>query len=112
MEWLNYHHLLYFWTVVHEGSVTAACKRLQLSPSTVRAPIGRLEGILGGKLFRRVGRGLILSDSPAQKGLRPKVYTHLLGECGITFFAGKKLCREFQPAFPQSLAGAPPCSFR
>ena len=21
MEWLNYHHLLYFWTVVREGSV-------------------------------------------------------------------------------------------
>jgi len=62
MEWLNYHHLFYFWAVMHEGSVTAACKRLRLSPSTVSVQIGKLEGILGGKLFRRVGRNLEPTD--------------------------------------------------
>jgi len=58
MEWLNYHHLLYFWMVMQEGSVTAACKTLRLSASTVSSQIGKLEEILGGKLFRRVGRNL------------------------------------------------------
>ena len=24
MEWLNYHHLLYFWTAVREGSISKA----------------------------------------------------------------------------------------
>jgi LysR family transcriptional activator of nhaA len=62
MEWLNYHHLFYFWTVMHEGSLTAASARLRLAPSTVSAQVGRLEEALGGKLFRRVGRGLEPTD--------------------------------------------------
>jgi LysR family transcriptional activator of nhaA len=62
MEWLNYHHLLYFWTIMHEGSLTAASKRLLLAPSTVSSQVGRLEEALGGKLFRRVGRGLEPTD--------------------------------------------------
>ena len=195
MEWLNYHHLLYFWTVMREGSVTAACKKLRLSPSTVSTQVGKLEETLGGKLFRRVGRGLeptdlgrvifkyandifslgremmdtvrgrasigprllragivnvlpkliackllepalripervhlichedkeerllaelamhdldlVLSDSPVRKGLSIKVYNHLLGECGITFFASKKLPGQFQKGFPESLDAAP-----
>ena len=31
MEWLNYHHLLYFWTVVHEGGVSRAADKLRLA---------------------------------------------------------------------------------
>ncbi|MCP4576574.1 MAG: transcriptional activator NhaR [Deltaproteobacteria bacterium] len=195
MEWLNYHHLLYFWTVMHEGSVTAAATKLRLSPSTVSTQVGNLEETFGGKLFRRVGRDLeptdlghlifryandifslgremmdtvrgrasmgplplkagivnalpkliackllepalslpervhlichedkeerllaelamhnldlVLSDSPVRKGLSIKVYNHLLGECGITFFAGKKLSMRFQQGFPESLDAAP-----
>ena len=26
MEWMNYHHLLYFWIAAREGSVTAAAE--------------------------------------------------------------------------------------
>ena len=62
MEWLNYHHLLYFWTVMHEGSVTAAATKLRLSPSTVSTQVGNLEETFGGKLFRRVGRDLEPTD--------------------------------------------------
>jgi len=195
MDWLNYHHLYYFWTVMQEGSITAACNRLRLSPSTVSTQISKLEETLGGKLFRKAGRNLeptdmgrlvfryangifylgremmetvrghvtmrplslragivnvlpkliickllepamnlpekvhlichedkeerllaglaiheidlILSDSPARKGLNIKVYNHLLGECGITFFGGDKLSRKFQKGFPKSLDRAP-----
>jgi LysR family transcriptional activator of nhaA len=62
MEWLNYHHLFYFWAVMHEGSLTEACTRLRLAPSTVSAQVGKLEEALGGKLFRRVGRALEPTD--------------------------------------------------
>lgn len=62
MDWLNYHHLFYFWTVMHEGSLTAASERLRLAPSTVSVQVARLEESLGGKLFRRVGRGLEPTD--------------------------------------------------
>ena len=49
MEWLNYHHLFYFWTVMREGSLTAASNRLSLAPSTISAQLSRLEETLGGQ---------------------------------------------------------------
>ena len=62
MEWLNYHHLYYFWTVVREGSLTAASSRLSLAPSTVSAQLGKLEETMDGKLFHRAGRKLEPTD--------------------------------------------------
>lgn len=62
MEWLNYHHLLYFWLVAREGSVARAAERLGLSHPTVSAQIHRLERALGEKLLRREGRRLVLTD--------------------------------------------------
>ena len=62
MEWLNYHHLLYFWTVVREGGVGRAAEKLRLAQPTVSAQIRALEGRLGEKLFTRVGRRLVPTD--------------------------------------------------
>jgi LysR family transcriptional activator of nhaA len=62
MEWLNYHHLLYFWSVAREGGVTAASKRLRLAQPTISAQIRALEDQLGDKLFRRAGRRLELTE--------------------------------------------------
>ncbi len=195
MEWLNYHHLFYFWAVMHEGSLTAACKRLRLAPSTVSVQVGQLEEAMGGKLFRRIGRGLeptdlgrmvfryadeifslgremmdtirgrpvvgwlslkvgvvdvlpklivrkilepvfnlrepvhlvcyenkeeklladlamhkldvVLTDSPVRRGLNIKAYNHFLGECGVTFFAVRKIANLFRRGFPKSLDKAP-----
>ncbi len=175
--------------------MTAASARLRLAPSTVSAQIARLEESLGGKLFRRVGRGLeptdlgrtvfryaneifllgremmdtlrgnpatgplslrvgivpvlpklivrkllepvftlpervhllchedneedllgelavhkldvVLNDAPLRKGLHVKAYNHLLGECGITFLAVKKMAKTLRAGFPESLDGAP-----
>ena len=42
-EWLNYHHLYYFWTVVREGGVTKAAARLRLAQPTVSAQLRLLE---------------------------------------------------------------------
>jgi LysR family transcriptional activator of nhaA len=62
MEWLNYHHLYYFWTVMREGSITAASSKLSLAQSTVSAQLSKFEESLGAKLFRRVGRNIEPTD--------------------------------------------------
>jgi len=59
MEWLNYHHLLYFWTVVREGGVSRAAEKLRLSQPTVSAQVRRLEDALGHRLFEHRGRTLV-----------------------------------------------------
>jgi LysR family transcriptional regulator, transcriptional activator of nhaA len=63
MEWLNYHHLYYFWVVAKHGSVTQASKELRLAHPTISGQIHRLEDVLGEKLFVRKGRNLALTDS-------------------------------------------------
>jgi LysR family transcriptional activator of nhaA len=61
-EWLNYHHLLYFWLTAREGGVTRAAKTLRLSHATISAQIHALEEAVGETLFARSGRGLVLTD--------------------------------------------------
>ena len=63
MEWLNYHHLLYFWTVAREGTIARAGEKLLLSQSTISGQIRSLERSLQTKLFQRVGRNLVLTES-------------------------------------------------
>ncbi len=195
MEWLNYHHLYYFWTVMREGSISAASTKLRLAQSTVSAQLSTFENNLGGKLFKRVGRNLeptdlghlvfryaeqifllgremmdalhgrpvagplslkvgivdaipklvarkllepageleeqvkfvchegkdeallaelalhnldvVLTDTPLRSHLSIKAYSHLLGECGITFFGINSLAEPRRLAFPASLDKSP-----
>jgi LysR family transcriptional activator of nhaA len=195
MDWLNYHHLLYFWTTVREGSITKACRRLHLTPPTVSAQIRALEKSLKSALFDRSGKtlaltdtgrmvyryadeifalgrelqdalhdrprgqalrfavgvadtlpkvlvhrllapafeagddvrvtfidgeperllaqlalhelDLVVSDYPASPRLGLKAFTHVLGECGVTFLATAGLARGIRKGFPGSLTGAP-----
>jgi LysR family transcriptional activator of nhaA len=60
--WLNYHHLLYFWTVVREGSVSAASRKLSLAQPTVSEQLRQLEHALGMELFHRRAGRLVLTD--------------------------------------------------
>jgi LysR family transcriptional activator of nhaA len=196
LEWLNYHHLLYFWVVAKRGSVTAASKQLRLAHPTISGQIHRLEDVLGEKLFTRKGRGLaltetgrvtfryadeifslgqelqdtlkgrsqgqqmrlvvgvsdviaksivhrilepafelhdkvriicrqdrsvddfmgelalhtidvVLSDAPAGPGTPVRTFSHLLGDCGTSFFAAPRLARSCRRGFPASLDGRP-----
>ncbi|MCA8996367.1 MAG: LysR family transcriptional regulator [Planctomycetaceae bacterium] len=61
-DWVNYHHLLYFWMVAREGSISAACEKLHLAQPTISGQLKKLENQLGGQLFDRVGRELVLTD--------------------------------------------------
>jgi len=63
MEWLNYHHLFYFWNVARFGTVSRAGEELRLTQATVSAQIKSLELSLGEKLFRKTGRNLTLTDT-------------------------------------------------
>lgn len=195
VEWLNYHHLLYFWLVAREGGLAPASAKLRLAQSTVSGQIRALEHALGEKLFARNGRRLVLTevgrivfryadeifslgrelqdavkgrpavrplslvvgvadvvpklvaqrllepvlrlsepvrlvchedkperllselaihnldivlaDAPAAPSIRVRVFNHLLGECGIVFFATADLATRHRRRFPRSLDGAP-----
>lgn len=63
MAWLNYHHLLYFWTVARHGSITRACQELNLTQPAVSAQLRTLERSLGTALFERRGRSLTLTET-------------------------------------------------
>jgi LysR family transcriptional activator of nhaA len=195
MEWLNYHHLLYFWTVARHGSVSAASHELRLAQPTVSGQLRMLEDALGEKLFHRIGRrmvltdmgrtvfryadeiftlgrelidvvkgrptgrpvrlvvgvadavskliayrllqpalqlpepvrivcredrperllaelsvhglDLVLSDAPVGPAVNVRAFNHLLGECGVGFFAAPKLAQRLSGRFPESLHGVP-----
>ena len=195
MEWLNYHHLLYFWTVAREGTVARASKQLGLAQPTISGQLQTLEQALDEKLFVRSGRHLVLTEMgqtvyryadeifslgkelqetlkgrPASRPLRltvgiadfvPKLvvyrllqpalalaepvhlvcregkperlladlavhsldvvvadtpvaptvkiraFSHLLGECGVTFFGAEAMAKRYWKGFPNSLDGAP-----
>jgi LysR family transcriptional activator of nhaA len=63
MDWLNYHHLFYFWTIVREGGVSAASRKLRLSQPTVSGQLKELEQKLDVQLFHRRGSRLVLTDT-------------------------------------------------
>jgi LysR family transcriptional activator of nhaA len=195
VEWLNYHHLHYFWTVARLGSIRKASEELRVSPPAISAQLRSLEESFGEKLLKRSGRNLVLtemghvvfsygeeifslgqelmnvvkdrptgrplrllvgvvdvlpkmiaqwliqpalrvrepmrivcregdadnliarlavheldvvlSDVPMNPGVKVKAYSHLLGECGITFVATPKLGKSLKHRFPQSLHRAP-----
>jgi len=60
---LNYHHLSYFRAVAHEGNLTRAAQRLNVSQSALSAQIRKLEERLGHDLFERRGRQLQLTEA-------------------------------------------------
>jgi LysR family transcriptional activator of nhaA len=60
---VNYKQLHYFWAVAKAGSIVRASKQLHVTPQTLSGQIGILEESLGVSLFRRVGRGLEITET-------------------------------------------------
>lgn len=60
---LNFRHLLYFWAVAKEGSITRAAARMDLSVQTISTQLGMLEQQLGQALFAPQGRSLVLTEA-------------------------------------------------
>lgn len=63
MEWLNYHHLYYFWLVCTEGGFSKAAARLRIAQSAVSVQVSKLEDFLGEKLMERGPRGFRLTEA-------------------------------------------------
>ncbi len=63
LEWLNYHHLLYFYVVAREGTIAKACEVLRLTQPTISGQLKSLEDALGERLFDRSKRTLALTET-------------------------------------------------
>ncbi len=50
---------------------------------------------------------VVFADVPIRSGLSVKAYSHLLFECGVTFFGKKELLNSLKGKFPYSLDKAP-----
>ena len=50
---------------------------------------------------------MILTDSPIPPGISVKAFNHLLGECGVSFFAAKQQAATYRDNFPYSLDNTP-----
>lgn len=63
MNWMNYHHLYYFYTIAREGSVARAAEKLRLGQPTLSTQLKQLEEAIGKPLFERQSRGMKLTES-------------------------------------------------
>ena len=50
---------------------------------------------------------IVLADEPASTSLKFKTFNHLLGRCGVAFYAVPDLARKLRKGFPRSLDDAP-----
>lgn len=66
---------------------------------------GKVAGLMAELAIHRLD--IVIADSPMPPKIDVKAFNHLLGECGLTFFATPELAREYPGAFPQRLDGAP-----
>ncbi len=92
MAHLNYKHLRYFWMVAKSGSIARASEQLHLTPQSISGQLSEFEETLGVELFRRVGRGLELTDM----GQRLLVYAEQI------FALGDELLDLAQDRSPQA----------
>lgn len=66
---------------------------------------GKLAGLMADLAIHRLD--IVIADGPMPSGLSVRGFNHLLGECGLTFFATPALARRHKARFPRCLDGAP-----
>ena len=76
-------------------------------PQTLRINCreGKLESLLADLATHKLD--VVMSDSAMPPTVNVRGYSHLLGECGISFFATSALLAQHSSAFPGNLEGAP-----
>jgi LysR family transcriptional regulator, transcriptional activator of nhaA len=65
----------------------------------------RLKDLLAELAVRRLD--VVIADAPMPGALDVRAFSHLLGTCGIAFFAAPALARQCKARFPACLDGAP-----
>lgn len=63
------------------------------------------ESLLGDLSVHKLD--VVLTDRPVPSGTTLRVFSHLLGESGVTLFGVPELADRYRPGFPSSLRGAP-----
>ncbi|WP_413289183.1 LysR family transcriptional regulator [Bdellovibrio sp. HCB337] len=63
MQWLNYHHLLYFRVIANEGGIARAAEKLRLGQPTLSSQLKQLEDMIGKPLFERRNRKMVLTEA-------------------------------------------------
>lgn len=66
---------------------------------------GKLASLLADLAIHRLD--LVIADGPMPASMSIRGFNHLLGECGLTFFATPALARRHSARFPRCLDGAP-----
>ncbi|HKJ08456.1 MAG TPA: transcriptional activator NhaR [Gammaproteobacteria bacterium] len=66
---------------------------------------GKLDALLADIALHKLD--IVIADTPVGTALNVRAFNHLLGECGITFFAARTLAARYRRRFPHSLADAP-----
>lgn len=63
IQWLNYHHLNYFYVIAKEGSIARAAVKLNMGQPTLSTQLRQLEESLGKELFERRKQRLFLTEA-------------------------------------------------
>lgn len=74
-------------------------------PARLMVEEGALEDLAAGLAAHTYD--LLLADVPLPPGSGVRAYNHMLGECGVTFFARSDEARRRRAGFPESLNQAP-----
>lgn len=123
-ERLNFHHLHYFWAVAKDGNLTRTAERLRVSQSALSAQIRQLEQQLGGPLFHRQARRLVLTEAGrVALGFAEDIFTTGDGLVAalkqgrqnsepLGLGAAATLSRNFQESFVKPLLSVPDVSLR
>ena len=95
MDWLNYHHLYYFWTVCKEGGFSKAAVKLRIAQSAVSLQISKLEDHLGEKLMDRGPGGFKLTEA-GQVALAQAEEIFRQGNDLLQYFKSGQMKRSFR----------------
>lgn len=76
-----------------------------VQPPRIICREGKVAALLAELAVHRLD--IVIADSPMPRTIDVRGFSHLLGECGLTFFATVELARQHPGPFPQSLDGAP-----
>ena len=66
---------------------------------------GKVSSLLGELAVHRLD--IVIADSPMMPSLDVHAFNHLLGECGVTFFARPELAAKYPGNFPDRLDNSP-----
>jgi len=64
---------------------------------------GSIDSLLGDLAVHKVD--LVIADGPIPSNVNVRGFNHLLGDCGTSFFATRKLANSLGKKFPQNLPG-------